>query len=104
VSIGNAILVNGLSASIGKYAPGISAVEAIRVGPLNLPLLTSTAAQLHGLREAFAVAIQHVMIFALVTVCVSVPVACGMQWLNIVKLSREREQKKAEGEKGAAVA
>lgn len=56
--------------------------------------LTSSPEELHGLRIAFQNGIRTVMVFALVAVAVSAPVACGMEWLNVVKISQEREQAK----------
>ena len=32
------------------------------------------------------------MVFSLVIVCVSVPVACGMKWLNLKRVGKERKE------------
>ncbi|OCL09619.1 permease of the major facilitator superfamily [Glonium stellatum] len=95
ISMGNALLINGLDASVPTYAPGVSAKAIIDAGPLNLSEFASSAAVLSNLRVAYGKAIQHVLIFALVIICTSVPVACGMQWLNLKSISKDQENAKA---------
>lgn len=43
------------------------------------------------------------MILLLVTICVSVPVALGIKWLNIKDVSREREKRKAAAEESITI-
>lgn len=95
VSIGESLLVNGLSREIPQHTNAISPQTVINAGPLDLQNLTSSAAILLSLRESYVIAISNIFIFATVVVCVSIPVACGMQWLNVKKISKEREEKKA---------
>ena len=68
----------------------------VRAGALNLQSLTTSPSILHSLREAYAVAIAHVNIFLVAIICISVPTACGMEWLNIKKVSAQREEEKKE--------
>lgn len=92
--IGNALLLGGLRDEVPKVTSEVSPDAVIRAGALNLKLLTTSNSVLQGLREAFAIAISHVNILLVVVICVSVPTACGMKWLNIKKVSAEREERK----------
>ena len=69
----------------------------VHAGPLALNKLTSSATTIFGLRLAYAKAIQHIMIFAVAIVCVSILAASGMQWLNIKKVAEDRKARQ-EGE------
>lgn len=77
-----------------KVTSAITPDSVVRAGALNLQSLTTTPSILHGLREAYAVAISHVNIFLVAIICISVPTACGMEWLNIKKVSAQREEEK----------
>ncbi|MCJ1342376.1 hypothetical protein MMC31_000558 [Peltigera leucophlebia] len=100
VPIGNALLISSLKHEVPKSTSTVSPDAVIRAGALNLKSLTTSAEVLQGLRQAYAIAISHVNIFLVVVICISVPTACGMEWLNIKKIStlREEEKKKAPGE------
>ena len=94
IPIGNAILIAALHSNVPRLAPLISADAAVANGPLNLTALTMSRTILAGLREAWALAVSRVNLFLLIMICVSVPTACGMQWLNIKEISQAREQQK----------
>ena len=96
VPIGNALLISGLRSEVPKLAPGISPQAVIRNGALGVQSLTASPSLLHGLREAYAIAISHVNIFLVVLICISVPTACGMEWLNIKEVSKKNETEKKE--------
>lgn len=95
VPIANALLVNGLRSQVPKFTSSVSSEAVIRAGALNLQSLTISPDVLHSLREAYALAISHVNIFLVSVICISVPTACGMEWLNIKKISAQREGEKA---------
>ncbi|KAF2800649.1 MFS general substrate transporter [Melanomma pulvis-pyrius CBS 109.77] len=97
IPIGNAILLNGLGNYIPKYTKDIAVQTVIRAGPLALHDISPSADTVHGIQLAYSKAIQHVLIFALAVVCVSIPASCGMEWLNIKKISRDRETSKETG-------
>lgn len=97
VPIANALLLSGLRSEVPKYAPGVSPEAVVRNGALNLERLTTSFSATHGLREAYAIAISYVNIFLVVIICVSVPTALGMEWLNIKKISQQREEEKRNG-------
>ena len=99
IPIGNAILIGGLRGEIPKKAATVSPEAVIRNGALNLQSLTNSSSALHGLRESYAIAISHVNIFLVVLICVSVPTSLGMKWLNIKKISQQREKDKQNQEK-----
>ena len=94
VPIGSALLIDGLRNGIPKFTSAISPEAVIRNGPLNLQSLTTSTSVLYDLREAYAIAISHVNIFLVVLICISVPTACGMKWLNIKDVSRKNEEEK----------
>lgn len=94
IPVGNALLISGLRNQVPRLAHGIPPEAVIRNGPLNLQALTKSPSLLHGLREAYAIAISHVNIFLVVLVCVSVPTAGGMKWLNIKEVSKRNEEEK----------
>ncbi|KAL8730564.1 MAG: hypothetical protein Q9166_004018 [cf. Caloplaca sp. 2 TL-2023] len=94
IPIANALLIDGLQSEVPKYAPGVRPDDVVRNGALNLESLANSPIVLRGLRQAYAIAVSHVCILLVVVICVSVPVACGMQWLNIKKVSQQREEEK----------
>ncbi|KAF1964404.1 MFS multidrug transporter-like protein [Bimuria novae-zelandiae CBS 107.79] len=94
IPIGNAFLLNGLGKYIPQYAPELSAQTVVRAGPLAIDRLSQSTVTVHSIRLAYSKAIQHILIYALAVVCFSIPVACGMQWLNVKKVSQERESRK----------
>lgn len=94
VPIGNALLINGLHEQVPKYAPGISPDAVVTGGALALKSLTTSSAILNGLRVAWTIAVSHVNYFLVAIICISVPTACGMEWLNVKKISAEREDEK----------
>ncbi|MCJ1413948.1 hypothetical protein MMC32_000273 [Xylographa parallela] len=94
VPVANALLIDGLYTEVPKFTSAVSPGAVVRNGALNLQSLTSSATVLSGLRQAYAIAISHVNIFLVVVICVSVPTACGMKWLNIKKVSEQREEEK----------
>ena len=94
VPIGNAVLIAALHTYVPALAPSVSANAVVIAGPLDLTYLTTLETVLQGLREAWARAVSRVNVFLLVVICVSVPTACGMEWLNIKRISREREEER----------
>lgn len=96
VPIGNALLLRALHSLIPQHAPSVSADSVIKAGPTALgELAAGERAVLAGLRQAWALAVGQVNILLVAVICVSVPMACGMKWLNIKTISREREERKA---------
>lgn len=91
VPIANALLVNGLRSEVPKFTSIVTPEAVISAGALNLQSLITSPDILQGLREAYTIAISHVNIFLVAVICISVPTACGMEWLNIKKISAQRE-------------
>lgn len=94
VPAGNALLIAALRKHVPEYAPGIDPKTVINAGPLALESLTNSSSTLHGLREAWSIAVSEVNILLLSIICISVPTALGMQWLNVKKIFEEREAAK----------
>ncbi|KAL9629073.1 MAG: hypothetical protein Q9204_005485 [Flavoplaca sp. TL-2023a] len=93
ISIGNNILISQLLNEVPKQTD-VPPEAVIEAGALNLAQLTRSSEVLHELRQAYGHAISAVMICATVTICVSILATLGMQRLNLVKISRDREAKK----------
>lgn len=92
ISIGENLLVNGLLTEVPRFTLAVSPQAVISAGPLNLPALATTPRVLQSLREAYVEVLLNLMMFSLVVVCMSVPVACGMKWLNLKSVSEKRKQ------------
>lgn len=87
-------MVGKLIKEVPKYASAIPPQAVVESGALNLQTLTSSSSVLHGLRQAYGVAISAIMICATVTICISILATLGMQRLNLKVISREREVNK----------
>ncbi|KAF1998136.1 MFS general substrate transporter [Amniculicola lignicola CBS 123094] len=94
IPISNSLLLKGLQHHIPKHAPGISPISVIKAGALDLPNLSTSRTAIEGLREAWALSVSWVNILLTAVICISLPTALGMKWLNIKKISKEREEKR----------
>lgn len=91
ISIGENVLVNELVNNIPKYTDTISPQLVIDNGALGLDKLTDSPAEFLRLRQVYCKAISATMVYATVTICASLLPALGMRWLNLKRVSRERE-------------
>lgn len=91
ISIGENIFVSRLLSEVPRFASTIPPQAVIASGALNLKALTSSPSILYGLRQAYRLAISSIMVFATVAICISILATLGMQRLNLVKISRDRE-------------
>lgn len=91
ISIGENILVSQLLSQIPKFTNAVSPKAVVASGALDLHSLTTSSSALHGLRQAYGLAISAIMKCATVTICISIMATLGMQRLNLVKISKERE-------------
>lgn len=96
ISIGSNVLDNSLSHFVLLYAPSIPPNAVLNEGALHLSSLTSAADILDALRRAYAKAIDQIMVFALVIVCLGAPVTMGMRWLNLKIIAANRKKEKAQ--------
>jgi len=78
--------VNGLLDEIPKNTKAVRPDEVLAVGPTAFQHLARTPEILRALQDAYATAIQLTMYFSLATVCLALPFALGMQWLNVKKV------------------
>jgi hypothetical protein len=101
IPIGNAFILNALTKYIPMYTDNdLNAHTIIETGPLAFPHLTSDRDTIFDIRLAYSKAIQHILIFALVVVCVSIPAAAGMQWLNLRTVANARNKMPPQNVKG----
>lgn len=98
VPIANAVLIASLQTQVPTYAPSVSPKSVIQAGALNVATLSTTPDIIYGLRSAWSVAVAHVNILLTTIICVSVPTALGMRWLNVRKISEERSKAQNDGE------
>jgi len=95
ISIGESLLINGLAREVPRYTDSVSPQAVISAGALNLSSLTTSNTVLRSLQAAYAKVISTIMVFALIIVCISIPVACGMKWLNLKRVAEHRKQHEA---------
>jgi hypothetical protein len=86
---------------IPKYTSDIEPEDVISAGALGFRKLTQSTVVLEGLRRAYAEAVSSTLYLATAAICLSIPVAACMQWLNLKKVSAQRmkDLEKMEGEK-----
>lgn len=99
VPAGSAVLIAGLQSQVPSLAPGVSAQTVIVAGALDVESLTRSSSVLQGLRQAWSIAVSHVNILLVTIICVSVPTALGMKWLDVKKISEEREERENQNNK-----
>lgn len=95
VQIGETLLVTTLTREVPKYTSAISPQTVIAVGALGLKKLTTDPIILTGLRKAYATAVDATIICAVAAICLSIPFAACMQWLNLKKVAARKDQEKA---------
>ena len=90
VQIGENLLVQTLRREIPKYTSAVKPEAVIAAGALGFRRLTQSTVVLEGLRKAYARAVSSTLYLATAAICLSVPIACCMQWLNLKKVSAQR--------------
>jgi len=94
IPIGNAILIGEIGGGIEKLPFDISVDSVIDAGATGLHSLTKSPEKLRYLQDVYSDAVSKVMIFLVAIICISVPTALGMKWLNIKKVSIQLEEEK----------
>ena len=97
VAVGQSVLVNSLVREVPKHTSAVPPEAVIANGALNLQRLTDSSVAQRGLREAYAKAIQNLIIYSLVAVCIALPFALSMQWLNVKNATKKPQSKYASG-------
>ncbi|TGO50665.1 hypothetical protein BELL_1796g00010 [Botrytis elliptica] len=91
VSIGNSFLVNGLAKEVPRHTSAISPQAVIDAGPFAVQNISADSTIVNAVQESYANSISHVFIFATAIVCFSMPMAAGMEWLNLNTISQGRK-------------
>ena len=97
LACGESVFSNGLLRIIPTYTSAVSPQDIVHGGALDLTQLGASPEVIHALRQSYSDAISNVFVFSLAAICVSVLFACGMEWLNVKKVAKAREEAKAEG-------
>ncbi|KAI1493661.1 efflux pump antibiotic resistance protein [Biscogniauxia mediterranea] len=82
VAVAQSIFSSGLRAKLQDLNSPIRADIVMAAGPTGIRTLTSDAALVRLIQEAYCEAFQNTMYYALAGLVVSIPLAGGMQWLN----------------------
>ena len=90
VQIGESLLVNSLTREVPKYTSLIKPEAVVSAGALGIKQLAQSPEILVGLRKAYATAVDNTMYCACAAICLSLPIAACMQWLNLRKVSATR--------------
>ena len=96
IAIGQSLFINGLLREIPRLTDAIDPHTVVKAGPLNLKALAKSPAVLGALRSAYSLAVRDTMYYSLAAVCVTIPFAFGMQWLNIKKAARNKDVEEEE--------
>lgn len=96
IAIGQSLFINGLLREIPKLTDEIDPHTVVSAGPLNLKALATSPAVLHALRSAYSLAVRDTMYYSLAAVCITIPFAFGMQWLNVKKAARNKDVEEEE--------
>lgn len=97
VSIGQNLLLTTLKTSIPAHTTEVSAQQVIDTGAGSLNSIAPNVVVLQSLRESYAAALKGTFVLPLVGMCLALPSAAGMQWLNIKRVAEERRGNAREG-------
>jgi len=86
--------VGEIRGGVRKLTFNIPVNSVINAGATGLHSLTESPDKLRQLQDVYSNAVSKVMIFLVAVICISVPTAFGMKWLNIKKISIQREEEK----------
>ena len=89
-------MTNTLLYEIPHRTMAVNPQKVIHAGPFDLYSLALSSSVLDALRTAYSIAISHIFILATTFVVVSIPFVCGMRWINLNHISKERELAKSE--------
>ncbi|MCJ1422554.1 hypothetical protein MMC29_000434 [Sticta canariensis] len=91
IPIGQALLLSSLRTEIPLHTSSISAADIIKAGASDLQSLPVLPQTLRTLREAYAVALRGVFVFALAASCMALLFTFGMEWRNVRSEAQERK-------------
>jgi len=92
ISVGQSIFVNSLQREVPQRTTAVSAQAVIYAGATNLTTLTDSATVLQMLRSAYAKAVTNTLRFSLAAACVAIPCALFMEWKNVTREAKKRQQ------------
>jgi hypothetical protein len=97
ISIGQNLGLNTFTISIPAHTTEVGVPQVIDAGAGGINSIAPDGAVLKSLREAYAEALRGSFLLALVGICLALPFAAGMQWLNIKRVAEERKENAIEG-------
>ena len=90
ISVGQNITISTIIDLVPKALPHLSSSRVIDGDATNLEAIATDAADLEVLRGIWNTAITRTMILSAAIVGVSIPFTLGMEWLNAVKVAKDR--------------
>lgn len=92
ISVGQNITISTIIDLVPKVLPRLSPERVIGEGATHLEAIATNAKDLALLRDVWNTSITRTMILSAAVVGASIPFTMGMEWLNAVKISQERNK------------
>lgn len=73
--------------------------QVLSVGATNLSKLATDQSVLRAIREAYTIAVDNTIIFALAAACVAIPLGALLEVKNVKQVASQRKVTEAEQEK-----
>ncbi|RYP41930.1 hypothetical protein DL767_000667 [Monosporascus sp. MG133] len=89
-AIGQALLIDGLNIAVPRHTDAVTPAEVIRAGATGLHIVATSPAVLDALRAAYVDAVRRTIVLGLAGICMVVPTACAMEWVNIRRVAEGR--------------
>ncbi|KAI1205122.1 major facilitator superfamily domain-containing protein [Annulohypoxylon truncatum] len=89
-AIGQNLLISGLYHAVPRYTNAVSPAEVIQAGATGLSTVATSPEVLYALRSAYRDAVRWTIILGLAGICMTIPAACAMEWVNIKKVAEAR--------------
>ncbi|KAK6953345.1 hypothetical protein Daesc_005648 [Daldinia eschscholtzii] len=89
-AIGQALLIDGLNVAVPRYTDAVTPAAVIGAGATGLQLIATSPAVLEALRAAYVEAVRRTIVLGLAGICMTVPVSCAMEWINIKSVAETK--------------
>ncbi|OTA54020.1 MFS multidrug transporter-like protein, partial [Hypoxylon sp. EC38] len=89
-AIGQALLIDGLNVAVPRYTDAVTPAAVIQAGATGLNTVATSPMVLEAIRSAYVEAVRRTIILGLAGICMTVPVSCAMEWVNIKHVAERR--------------